>query len=198
VRTEQEVSDEIVTRAWRLGCCVLIKPSEHIDCDGEKVGGYFDCEPVIPVLTVAKNRKDGQWLGVLMHEYCHLTQWIESCDAWRLTIKYDGSIFEWVQGKRIANLVPTIKAVQAMEADNERRTLRLIKELDAPIDVADYAKRANAYIHFHNVLGDLRKWYKAPSALYVPEILEHCNTTIDDDFSKTPKKLYAAIVKHAI
>ena len=198
MRTEQDVANEIVERAWRLGCAVIIKPSVYIECDGAKVGGYFDCEPLIPVLTVAKLRLDGMWLGILMHEYCHLTQWVENCDAWRETLKYDDSVLDWVGGKRTKNIQANIKATQAMEADNERRTLRLIQELDAPIDVIDYAKRANAYIHFHNVIANERAWYKEPGALYKPEILEHCNTTIDNDFSKTPRALYKALVEHAI
>jgi hypothetical protein len=198
MRTDREVADEVVERAWRLGCSVIIKPSEYIDCDGARVGGYFDCDPVIPVLTVAKNRRDGQWLGILLHEYCHLTQWVEGCDAWILTEKHTGNFFEWIGGKSVKNVLLSIRASQSLEADNERRTVRLIRELDAPIDIADYCRRANAYVHFYNVMADKRRWYREPGVLYSPEILEHCNDTIDKDFSKTPKRLYDAIVKYAI
>lgn len=195
---EDEVANEIIEKAWRLGCSVLLKPSEYIEFDGTKCGGYFDCDPVIPVIAVAKERKDGGWLGILLHEYCHLTQWVEKCDAWRLTEKYDGDIFAWVQGKPVKNAIASVRAAQGVEADNERRTLRLIKELNAPIDCAEYARKANAYVHFYSVVADRRKWYKEPSALYVDEILQYCNDTIDSDFTKTPKKLYDAIVKYAI
>lgn len=64
--------------------------------------------------------------------------------------------------------------------------------------LADYCRKANAYIHFHNVIKAKRKWYKAPGALFVPEILRHCNDSLDSSFTKTPKPLFDAMVAHAI
>lgn len=196
-RTEQEVAAEIVARAWRLGCTVLISPTSFVMADGQKVGGYFDDAAEVPTLLVAQYRKDGRWLEILAHEYCHVTQWFEQCDAWRAASDIP-NFFEWIAGEPMRNVRDTIRRTQLMEADNERRTLRLLQEIGAPFDAKRYARSANAYIHFHNVVADKRKWYKEPASLYAPEILAHCNDTIDTRIEKTPRALYDAIVKHAI
>ena len=78
------------------------------------------------------------------------------------------------------------------------RVSRVFTNKAAAIDLADYCRRANAYIHFHNVIKAKRKWYKAPGALFVPEILRHCNDSLDSNFTKTPKPLFDAMVTHAI
>lgn len=197
--TKDEVFDEIVRRAWRLGAAVLLLPESSIDIDGSACNGFLDTEPAIPTIVVTTKHEDSHVLGVLLHEYSHLTQFVEKCTAWQNATKYDHkNQFEWVKGKHMTGMKDVLAAVREMEADNERRTVRLIRELDAPLDVAQYSRKANSYLHFHNVMLAERKWYSYPGALYIPEILVHCNSTIDANFDKTPKKLYDAILKHAI
>ena len=55
-----------------------LKLSGNIRCSG-----YFDEES--KQLVVAMNRPD--WLGILVHEYCHLTQWTDGVKVWTDTIK---------------------------------------------------------------------------------------------------------------
>lgn len=197
-RAYKEVVDEISQRTWRLGASILLSPAEYVEVDGFKCSGYLDPAPAIPLLAVAAKLAPEHVLGVLLHEYCHLTQLVEQCSAWVEASKYDDkNQFEWVRGKNISGMSTVIDAVREMEADNERRTFRLIKELDAPLDLEDYCRKANAYLHFHNVLKEQRVWYKEPGALYVPEIISLCNSTIDTKFTKTPPKLYNAIIKYA-
>lgn len=42
--------------------------------------------------------------------------------------------------------------------DCERRALAAIAEYDLPIDPADYARRANAYVHFYSHVAKTRRW----------------------------------------
>lgn len=189
--TADEVVAEISRRAWRFGVAVLLQPTQKINNDGFMVGGYFD--EVGRVLAVAVGERPEQvWLGVLLHEYSHLTQWVEDQPSWAA---YRSDMWDWLGGKRIHKPAEAMRSVQRVEEDCERRTMRLIRELNAPIDLAQYARAANAYIHFHNVMAETRKWYRDDVVLAEREdVLSLCSATIDKDFSKTPAKLYRALL----
>jgi len=185
-----EVVREITRRSWRFGVAVLLSPERHIDSDGHPSGGHFDEDGKI--LAVATGRLQDTWLGTLLHEYSHLTQWVEGQPAWSL---YRDEMWDWIDGKAIRNPRQAVKTVQVVEEDCERRAVRLIKELDAPIDVQKYARGANAYIHFHNTMAERRKWMR-PDVIMMerPELLALCNPTIDAKFDKTPPLLRAALL----
>jgi len=188
--TADEVVAEISRRAWAFGVAVLLAPSETVDSAGFKCGGYF-CDST-KTLAVAVGRDQDSWLGTLLHEYSHLTQWTEGQPAWAA---YRGDMWDWLNGKRIRDPNGAIQTVQDLEADCERRTIRLAMELQAPIDLAEYARAANAYLHFHNTMRETRKWYGDGMGPYQrPDILALCNPTIDKDFSKTPAKLRKALL----
>lgn len=191
--TADDVAREITRRCWLFGVSVLIAPDESVNMDGRLVSGYFADED--RKLVVAG--KFGDWIGTLLHEYCHLTQWAEDCDIWRRCKKAEAtaSIDEWLDGKPQRGIANLIDLTRELEADNERRTLRLIRELDAPVNVTEYARRANGYIHFHNVMRETRKWYRVDRRPYsTPEVNALCNDTIDSDFSRTPAALKAALL----
>jgi len=189
--TEDEVVREIVARAWRFGVAVILAPSDLVDYgDGLQSSGYFS-DHGQPTLAVAW--KHERHLGTLLHEYCHLTQWIENATVWR--DDKDADLDTWLSGKPVRNIRKKLAATRELEADCERRTIRLARELEAPLDLADYARGANGYIHFYNVIADVRKWYRPDRRPYqVPEVLALCNPTIDDDFTRTPSALRAALL----
>lgn len=191
--TADEVAREITRRCWAFGVSVLIAPTDAVSMDGRLVSGYFDGDARKMVVA----GRFGGWIGTLLHEYSHLTQWAEDCDIWRRCSKAEktASIDEWLDGKPQRGIAHLIDLTRELEADNERRTLRLIRELDAPVDVAEYARRANGYIHFHNVMRETRKWYRHDRRpYYTAEVNALCNDTIDTDFSKTPAALRAALL----
>jgi len=81
-----------------------------------------------------------------------------------------------------------------LAADGERRAGRLIRELEAPIDLDRYIRAANAYVHFYNVMAKHRRWYPPGRAPYDDEASRAAaSPTLDADYSKTPPKLWAAI-----
>lgn len=186
---------EISRRAWSFGVAVLLAPGSSVNvADDAPCSGYFIAEGVeVPMLVVATGVAEDRWLGTLLHEYSHLTQWAEKAPVWAADTHRD-KLWDWLGGKGVRNVRKVIRAAQACEADCERRTIRLIHELNAPINVDRYTRAANAYIHFHNVMAAKRKWYAKDRRPYdVPEVLAACNPTLDTDFRKTPKKLWAAI-----
>ena len=189
-----EIVREITQRAWRFGVAVLLSPDTNVDCDGNKVQGFFTEEEPFPRMVVGTGAEEQLWLGCLLHEYCHLTQWVEQTPLWLADGKSD-NIDEWLAGKAIRCPRKAISLRREMEADCERRTVRLIQELQAPINLPHYIRAANSYIHFHNVMADKRKWYRADRTPYkTPEVTMLANPTLDADFSKTPPALRAALL----
>lgn len=194
--TAQEVVAEITRRAWSFGVPVLLSPeSSVLHSDGAPCSGYFDTDPLM--LTVSTGVEQSDWLGILLHEYSHLTQWAEKCAIWTAHDKTPG-MWDWLDGKPLRNARKVVELTRELEADCERRTVRLIQELRAPLDLKTYCQQANAYIHFHNVIADKRRWVKAAGVLRKPEVYQHFNTTMDADFSKTPKRLFDVLVEHGI
>lgn len=187
----EQVVNEITRRAWRFGCAVVMSPEDGVLADGMRCSGYFDGDSEVPVLAVA--RKSPRWLGILLHEYCHLTQWAEGAPVWKGD--KNAAWQEWLDGKPVRGVKQQIALSRELEADCERRTIRLIKELNAPIDVDHYTRGANGYIHFYNIIAEKRKWYLPDRRPYnMPTVLAAANPTLDSDFSKTPKALRAALL----
>jgi hypothetical protein len=190
--TADAVVREITRRAWRFGVSVLLSPEPTVDCDGRWTQGWFDGEG--KKLVVGTGCDEQKWLGTLLHEYSHLTQWIEKAPVWLACDKVS-NMDDWLDGKRVHAPGQMIAATRELEADCERRTIRLIQELDAPVDLERYARGANSYVHFYNIIAETRKWYALGRGPYsVPEVLAVANPTLDKDFSKTPKALRAALL----
>lgn len=188
--TEDEIVAEITRRSWRFGVSVLMASGDYVDMDGLKVSGYFEGGDM-PQLVVARGAK--RWLGTLLHEYSHLTQWAEVAPVWKSD---KGGMDEWLAGAKIKDIKRRLAATRDLEADCERRAIRLMRELDAPIDVEQYARGANAYVHFYNVIAETRKWYAPDRRPYnMPRVLAAANPTLDSDFSKTPKALRDALLE---
>jgi hypothetical protein len=108
---------------------------------------------------------------------------VEQCDVWRAADRHLVGVHEWLAGERCRNIEQVVKDTQALEADNERRTVRLIKELSAPVNLDEYCQQANSYLHFHNIMLEERKWFTKERGPYQsPDIWPLFNTTIDSTF----------------
>lgn len=190
MQSAEAVVREIMARSWRFGVAVLLKPEPRVANGDLLCSGYFDGDS--KVLAVATGRNESDWLGVMLHEYCHLTQWAESQALWH---RYDEGMWGWLEGKRVRDPEKAVRSVQALEEDCERRTIRLIQEIEAPVDLERYVRGANAYIHFHNTILETRKWYRPDVSPSDDEtILAVANPTFDRDFTKTPKALREALL----
>lgn len=175
---------DIVKRCGHFGVSVLLPSKDIFMHEGMEVAGLFD--DTVPSLSCAVGGDPSNWLGILLHEYCHVTQWVEQCDVWREYDKEPWGIDDWLEGKRVPNLARLVDVTQRMEADCERRTVRLIKELDAPVNLGDYCQQANAYLHFYNVVKTERKWYAKGKGPYrSKEVWPLFNKTIDTTFKTT-------------
>jgi hypothetical protein len=135
-----------------------------LDADSNQpCSGFFDSDE--QVLAIAVGKPVSEWFPVLVHEYCHMRQWAEESPYWETQL--DGTdtgnlISLWLAGHielTPAQLPAVFGPTQAVEWDCERRAIELIKELELPIDVGFYARRANAYVLFYSIVAKTRSWY---------------------------------------
>lgn len=151
------------------------------------VSGYFSEEEM--VIAVAKNHP--HFVSTLAHEYCHLTQFVEQCEAWTSMEKHDSSskVWDWLSGKRVNNVKKHLVAVSKMELDNEKRTVKIMKQFGIEMDLSLYTQRANAYVFFYHHLYYTRKWCTFDNSPYrVKEIYENMSPKFNMGYSKMSKK----------
>lgn len=169
--------------------------------------GYFDDEfknlsPVITedtkaVLACAMGKAEELWFPVLLHESCHMDQWIEQCPVW--TEGYMGErdtssiLFDWVDGNielDEIDLNNIVTSVLDVELDCEKRAAKKIETYGLDMDVKRYIQTANSYVMFHRFIQKHRKWYKPHQEPYnLPHIWKQFPDHWLDDYSELPEEL---------
>ena len=130
--------------------------------DGVRCSGYFD--ESIPILTSSMNRQD--WIEILTHEYCHLTQWVERIPLWIQAETSLPFVWEWLDGKDCKDIDYHINIARDLELDNEKRAVKIIKTFELNVDINHYTMKANAYVAFYNYLKITRKWCSPKNSPY--------------------------------
>ncbi len=157
------------------GVTTIFSDTARVDSgDGILCSGFFSTsmtDPADPRLAVALASPAETWLPILVHEYCHMCQWLDNDPLWQDA--EDEVFMGWLTGTKELDPVQLereFRYTRDMELDCEKRAIRLIKEWQLPISVSHYYKTANAYLSFYAVARDVRSWYEHP--IYaVPEIL---------------------------
>ena len=141
-----------------------IRPVKYLVLSGNiRCSGYF-CEETMRLVVAGKSK---DWLGVLAHEYAHLTQWQDkSTNIWNTGSTGVTHLDDWLGGKKIRSIKKAIEWSRDLELDNEKRTVKLIKKWKLPIDLNDYIKKANAYLQFYNYMRISRRWSKPNNSPY--------------------------------
>jgi hypothetical protein len=162
-------------------------------------GGYFDYGNL--EIAVAKKHKD--WLPILVHESCHLDQWIEKPKVWTKTIINDDDVYvyKWLQGKDVKFIKNKLDRTREMELDCERRSITKILNYELPIDTKVYIQKANAYVQFYNYLYESRKWSSPNNSPYSNEVIYSQMPTRfrEKSYYKTlPKKIRTLFIEEKI
>ena len=141
-----------------------IRPVKYLVLSGNiRCSGYF-CEETMRLVVAGKSK---DWLGVLAHEYAHLTQWQDkNTNIWQTGSTGVTHLDDWLGGKKIRSIKKAIQQSRDLELDNEKRTVKLIKKWKLPIDLNDYIKKANAYLQFYNYMRISRRWSKPNNSPY--------------------------------
>lgn len=168
-----------------------------VNCPGDsmRVLGFF-CDETRR-LHVATGCPPEMFIGVYVHESCHMDQWIDGSKYWPENIGDDYMIWSAaLDGEDVSesSLQAALSNIVMLEADCERRAVEKIKQYDLPVDLDKYIQLANAYLYFHTAMAKFKKWYKPqnspgrvgvsnplPKVLYEPEHYRIGNHNVDPD-----------------
>ena len=123
-----------------------------------KCSGYFDEND----LVVASKKKG--WLDILVHESCHMDQFLGKYPLWNASDKSLLEFDAWLGGKRVSfnKLVAHVQNIIEMELDCEKRSVKKIRRYKLSVDVPYYKQQVNAYLlSYWATLRD-RQWYPFP------------------------------------
>jgi len=172
----KEIKKLIKKECEKHGITFLHVKENYVLCDGIKTNGYFDQENRVLAISTTKN-----WLETLIHEYCHLLQYLRQDEAW--TDCDDAwHMWEWLDGmnchKRTLN--KSIKAWHRLELECEMAAVELHKQWNTGINTEEYIQKANAYTLFYFYIGECRKWYQIGREPYsVKEVWASMPKTFD-------------------
>lgn len=133
---------------------------------------------------------------ILVHEYCHMTQWIDKIDEWKKHQRIDSLKFTgWLRGNKCKSIKKYIEWIIALELDNEKRSVNVIKKLNLDfIDIDLYIKRANAYLQFYNWVLENRQWATKNKPIYKSdEVISLVPAKFNMNYSRIPYKLSKAM-----
>jgi len=171
----------------------IMADKEFLKIHGGACSGYFQEseDKTNAILAVATKKPRSQWLGVLVHESCHMDQFLEGKTIWEEADEALEDFEEWVAyekeltQKQIDNMIRTI---QELELDCELRTVRKIKQYGLPINLKTYAKSVNIYLYSYEFMRRHRGWhyFSSRSSSLFPLVKDK----IQKSHRRLPKPLY--------
>lgn len=168
-----------------------LRLSGNIKCSGYFEGGDS------PKLVVSMNRKD--WVEILAHEYCHLTQWAEGISLWNQADTSLVKMDEWLSGNEVKNIEKHLGVARDLELDNEKRSVKLIQQWGLDVDIDQYIRKANAYVQFYNYMGITRRWSNPKNSPYGnPNVVSQMSTKFNMRYKKLSKKVKSLFSTHGI
>lgn len=186
--------DFVKQECKRVGIkCILknVKSVKLSEGSNARCSGYFDSEN--KELVVSMKRPDS--LAILVHEYCHLTQWEEQIPLWKKADISLTKIDEWLCGKEIRNIKKHLAIARDLELDNEKRSVKMIRKWKLSINIKDYIQKANSYIHFYNYIYYTRKWSKPRNTPYTnKQIQAIMSDRFNMRYDVLPEKIHNAFV----
>ena len=154
--------------------------------------GYFD--DITSTLACALGKDVSQWLVILLHESCHMDQWVEKVPEWTENVGMD-NIEKWLNGDdsvNMNNIDNEIKTSIIVEVDCEKRTVKKIKKygLDSIINIDEYIQKSNAYVLFYLWMRKNRKWYEIGKEPYnITDVVSVMPNTFDIDYTILDPKI---------
>jgi hypothetical protein len=189
--------NDLLHQAKERGVNLILskEPRVHLASGGE-CGGYFDGEKA--TLAVGCGRPFEEWFPVLIHESCHMDQWIDNAESW--TGAYIGgtesvTLLDLWFDRHIElteeQLWKVVDASREVERDCEERTVEKIIRYGLPFNPQEYAQKGNAYVYSYNMMGLTRKWYGTGNEPYLNESVWKClPTDFNRDYTQTPRFVF--------
>ena len=172
---------------------------------GIECNGYFIDR--IPKLAVACGKDESIWKPILIHEYCHMKQWIENDLAWTNN-KISDSIEAvdlldlWINNQielSEKQLKDYIERAIIVEHDCEQRVLNMNRELSLGLNEKEHTQKSLSYILFYHLIKRHRIWYKSDKTPYeLPEVYKKMPTDINYDVLNPEESLLKILEKHCL
>jgi len=207
------VVHDILTKAAKYNIKVTIAEEKTLPYPiGDfPVHGFFVVNGKYPQgeLGVAIGDPPNEWIKVLIHESCHMDQFVDNVKAWTNNFIYDCKtnkikesidlIDEWVTGREFSKsiLKDLTSSALNVELDCERRSAKKIKKYNLDINIEEYIQQSNSYIYFYRYLEESRKWYKK-TPYQTKKVWSKMPKTFNNDYSIVPeefKPLFKKILK---
>ena len=196
---EKKFVEFVKKQCLLYGVKLIMKDAPYIKLNKRiKCSGYFDDgDDMKPVLAVATKRKD--WLEILVHEYCHLTQWVDKITLWDKAATSLYYIDTWLAGEKVRNVKRHLAVARDLELDNEKRAAKLLKQWDLGIDVDRYIRKANAYVQFYNYMYITRRWSSPKNSPYTNErLIAKMSNRFNMNYKKMSKRVEKIFVNENI
>jgi hypothetical protein len=179
----QHVKDE----CKKEGVKCDLRNTRHVKIsDNIKASGYFD--ESVPTLVCSMNRPDA--IEILVHEYGHLTQWVDDTPLWKSVEISMPILDDWLAGTEHPDIAKHIGNCRDLELDNEKRAVNIIKKFELPIDIPRYRKKANSYVMFYNYMLISRRWCTPKNSPYSNKrVIEAMPDRFSMNYAKLPKKI---------
>lgn len=203
----------VIHTALLNGIGIKLQQSELVDTgDGILCSGAFvaGSATALPCLYVAVAKPVEEWLPVLIHESCHMDQYIQRAECWVALDRdfdqpADEKFFQWISSDvecEPSEVSKLAEALAKVELDCERRTVEKIRNSDLVniIDVDEYIQKSNSYVMFYTYIGqhNVRRFYPSDKIPYkVEDVWSKFPTVFIDninDLTDEYKNLYDALM----
>lgn len=202
----KELEKKIKEDAKNHGVSLLLSKENSVSFNGIACNGYFMDTPK-PTLAVACGKDEKDWIPTLVHEYCHMRQWIEKSPFWDQVKVGDKEAMDFIDdwlNKKIelsdSDLTSYINASLEVELDCEKRVIEKIKEYNLDIDPIEYTQKSLSYVLFYHCVKSERQWYEMGREPYsIKEVFSNMPKSFDEvDVINPPKELISLIKKHCL
>lgn len=148
---------------------------------GSECAGSFSA--ATKILSIAIDKDFNDWFPVLVHEFCHATQYADDPEGFSNLDLSSDAIFHWTSGKEYSNedLDKFFNDTINLESDCESRVCKSISNynLFSFINLEEYAQKGNAYAQFYQYFRETRKWYVSGKEPYLlKEVWQLFPTTV--------------------
>lgn len=155
--------EDLETKCKEYGVKLVLYDMKFIENDGDKFGGWFDADNK-ELHCAFPDKIQTKYVELLVHESCHMDQWIENTKYWAIERRNNSLTEVWkiLKGEKVNKLKYHLRNVQMMEAECEKMSIEKIKDYDLGINIERYAMKANSYLLFYSVLVETKKWTDYP------------------------------------
>ncbi len=200
----QDFVNDVLLTAQEQGVRVVLSDDRSVALSEDVQSNGFFQDGDEPTLACACGQDPNKWLLILLHESCHMDQWIEQSPFWIGNKLEDGGepmdlVFDWCNG----NIELTddqiqygIKVGRNVELDCEKRATQKIIDfgLEDIISVSEYIQKSNAYVAFYTIIGKTRRWYTVGMEPYnVESVWRSMPTEFMEDYDNLPPHLYSLL-----